>query len=90
MKLNYLKSNRKEAVKSICILHHECFAFADTLELLILNIVKDLFLMCFTYNAGKSMELHEVKMVNPNVFMGMDVVKRCLFLQDQRNPLTKV
>ena len=22
------------------------------------------------------MELHEVKMVNPNVFMGMDVVKR--------------
>ena len=36
------------------------------------------------------MELHEVKMVNPNVFMGMDVVKRCLFLQDQTNPLTKV
>ena len=36
------------------------------------------------------MELHEVKMVNPNVFMGMDVVKRCLFLQDQINPLKKL
>ena len=35
------------------------------------------------------MELHEVKMVNPNVFMGMDVVKRfLLFLQEQINPST--
>ena len=41
------------------------------------------------FNTGKSMELHEVKMVNPNVFMGMDVVKRfLLFLQEQINPST--
>ena len=60
-------------------------AFADKLELLILYLVESVCVFL-----GKSMELHEVKMVNPNVFMGMDVVKRCLFLQDQRNPLTKV
>ena len=34
---------------------------------------------------GKSMELHEVKMVNPNVFIGMDVVKRRPVLTD-KNP----
>ena len=34
---------------------------------------------------GKTMELHEVKMVNPNVFIGMDVVKRRPVLTD-KNP----
>ena len=31
------------------------------------------------------MELHEVKMVNPNVFMGMDVVKRWIFIFIKNN-----
>ena len=35
--------------------------------------------------AGKPMELHEVRMVNPNVFIGMDVVKRRPIITD-KNP----
>lgn len=31
------------------------------------------------------MELHEVRMVNPNVFIGMDVVKRRPIITD-KNP----